>query len=66
MQRSYRHVVLRVIRKLRLWYPHVLFSRRIRRVLSGAIRNAVMFNRAHLDVPQTRQLGTESPGRRAA
>lgn len=66
MQRSYRRVVLRVIRKLGLWYPHVLFSRRIVRVLRGAVQNAVMFNRAHLDVPQGRHTGDEPAGRRAA
>jgi hypothetical protein len=66
MQRSYRRVVLRVIRKLDLWYPHVLFSRRIMRVLHGAIRNAVMFNRAHLAVPQAPRVDASTTGRRAA
>ena len=66
MQRSYRRVVLRVIRKLNLWQPHVLFSRRIMRVLSGVARNAVMFNRAHLHVPPRRRAGGAQAGRRAA
>jgi radical SAM superfamily enzyme YgiQ (UPF0313 family) len=66
MQRSYRRVVLRAIRKLDLWYPHVLFSPRILRVLRGAIRNAIMFNRAHLDVPQAPGSGLSTDGRRAA
>jgi radical SAM superfamily enzyme YgiQ (UPF0313 family) len=51
MLRSYQRVVLRVISKLRLWHPHVLLSRRILRVLRGALRNSLAFQRAHRDVP---------------
>jgi radical SAM superfamily enzyme YgiQ (UPF0313 family) len=52
MMRSYQRVVLRVILKLDLWYPHVLLSPRILRVLRGAFRNFLAFRRAHLDVPR--------------
>ena len=48
MLRSYRQVLLRVIRKLKLWRPHVLFSPTVIRVLMGLMRNLRAYRRAHL------------------
>ncbi|MCP5074675.1 MAG: radical SAM protein [Rhodobacteraceae bacterium] len=52
MLRSYRQVIFRMILKLRLWRPNILFSKRGRRVLAGLARNHIAFLRAHKDVPQ--------------
>jgi len=61
---SYRKVILRMILRLRLWYPHVLFSRDARRVLLGLAKTQVAFLRAHRHVPGKR-LETVTPASKA-
>jgi len=51
MMKSYGKVVLRVIRRLGLWRPQVLFSRRILRLIAGLARSQRQLWRAHKDVP---------------
>jgi hypothetical protein len=52
MMKSYGKVTFRVIQRLGLWKPHVLFSPRILRVIAGLIRNQRQLWNAHRDVPQ--------------
>ncbi|MCC6202146.1 MAG: cobalamin-dependent protein [Gammaproteobacteria bacterium] len=56
MMKSYGKTVWRVIKRLRLWYPQVLFSRRVLRVITGILRNQKLLYRAHLDVPAAPQV----------
>jgi len=51
MLRSYRKVILRMIVRLRLWRPHILFSRAAGRTLLGLVKTQLAFRRAHLHVP---------------
>jgi radical SAM superfamily enzyme YgiQ (UPF0313 family) len=62
MMRSYGKVTFRVIRRLGLWYPHVLFSRRIMRVIAGLARSQRQLWRAHRDVPQPALAPAQRPG----
>jgi Protein of unknown function, DUF480 len=62
MMKSYGKVVFRVIRRLGLWYPHVLFSPRILRVIAGLVRNQRQLWRAHRDVPQPQFAPVQRPG----
>lgn len=62
MMKSYGKVVFRVIRRLGLWYPHVLFSPRILRVIAGLVRNQRQLWRAHRDVPQPQLAPVQRPG----
>jgi radical SAM superfamily enzyme YgiQ (UPF0313 family) len=57
MMRSYRKVAWRVMRRLRLWRPHVLLSPRVLRVVRGLIRNQSAYSRAHEDVPAAADCG---------
>lgn len=60
MLRSYRKVILRMIVRLGLWRPNILFSRNSRRVLKGLAKNHFAFLRAHRDVPH-KKLETAAP-----
>jgi radical SAM superfamily enzyme YgiQ (UPF0313 family) len=60
MMKSYGKVVLRIIRKLGLWYPRVFFSRRVLRAVGGLLRNQKALLRAHKDVPAAGCEGAES------
>lgn len=60
MMRSYGKTVWRVIKRLHLWYPHVLFSPRVLRVIAGILRNQRLLYRAHLDVPAAALTATEA------
>jgi len=51
MMKSYIRLVIRVIRKLRLWHPGILLSRRGLRVIIGLARNQYALWRAHKHVP---------------
>lgn len=60
MMKSYGKVVWRVIRRLNLWYPRVLFSRRMLRVTAGLLRNQRLLWSAHEHVPAAPPLPAEA------
>ncbi len=64
MLQSYSQVILRLIRKLRLWRPQVLLSRHLLRVGLGLVRNTWAYSRAHRDVPWRRNGPSPSSGRK--
>jgi radical SAM superfamily enzyme YgiQ (UPF0313 family) len=51
MMKAYGKVMWRVVRRLKLWHPQVLFSRRVSRVVLGLLRNQALYLRAHRSVP---------------
>lgn len=63
MMKSYSKVVWRVIRRLNLWRPQALFSRRMLRVMTGLMRNQRLLWRAHEHVP-AEPLAPAEAGRR--
>jgi radical SAM superfamily enzyme YgiQ (UPF0313 family) len=62
MMKSYGKVTFRVIRRLGLWKPIVLFSPRILRVIAGLVRNQRQLWGAHRDVPQPELSPGQRPG----